>query len=354
MSNDQSSVVCRLCGKSFRKMNHTHLKMHGYTVASYRAEFPDAPLVCDTTKQLMSDGWAETHAGVGQKVADAQRGVKHSPARVEKMASCRWKENRTKKRDFKCVVCGKPFTRWITDSILNSRDCPQCCSSECGRYLSGKITGLMMRDRPKSEQHKLAISATVLLYYTTHDGPRKGVEVLVETRLRMSQSALNRSPEHNRANSEGQKRWCLAHPKEMDDRMSYARSFGRFWNTKPERILISLVEELGLSCVPQGRLLQLSRPYKFHRFDAVLTDFNIGLEAEGCYWHACPECAIEISTSQKEQIAAQVERDQAIDHMVEGIPEIDVLRFWEHDLLNHPGRVRECIRRAVEPQGVHA
>lgn len=42
-------VKCRICGKKFKTIEHSHLKTHGYTIQEYESEFPNAPRISTKT-----------------------------------------------------------------------------------------------------------------------------------------------------------------------------------------------------------------------------------------------------------------------------------------------------------------
>ncbi len=47
-------LKCMICGKQYKHITPTHtMRKHGITVAQYREQFPDAPIVCDEVREQM-------------------------------------------------------------------------------------------------------------------------------------------------------------------------------------------------------------------------------------------------------------------------------------------------------------
>lgn len=47
-----SFVVCQICGKEYKQIGTGHVKSHNLTMAQYRLQFPNAPLVCKAKKDV--------------------------------------------------------------------------------------------------------------------------------------------------------------------------------------------------------------------------------------------------------------------------------------------------------------
>lgn len=50
-SRSPDRVVCLVCCNEFKALSHTHLRLHGLTAADYKARYPGAPLVSETTRE---------------------------------------------------------------------------------------------------------------------------------------------------------------------------------------------------------------------------------------------------------------------------------------------------------------
>ena len=67
-------IKCRICGKEFLKINHTHLKIHNMTVQEYRRRFPDAPLVDESVRKKISQNNGMKNPEVAKKVSELLKG----------------------------------------------------------------------------------------------------------------------------------------------------------------------------------------------------------------------------------------------------------------------------------------
>ena len=87
-SEPKDYVVCRVCGRKFRRITHTHLRIHGISIEEYREVYPGIVLVSTMLRQECS----------------------------KKMKGRPWKEGqhtnvrRRKPIQYKCLKCGKEFS----------------------------------------------------------------------------------------------------------------------------------------------------------------------------------------------------------------------------------------------------
>lgn len=114
-------VQCRLCQRQFKSISVSHLKKHGYTMAQYREEFPDAPLFDEATRQSFVERnhrrWLEP--GAKKAASEASQQSWQDPqvrkARVEGMkqafATDEWKEGHAERMS----------ERWRTDEAYRQR-----------------------------------------------------------------------------------------------------------------------------------------------------------------------------------------------------------------------------------------
>lgn len=84
------TVVCVICGKTFKQINQNHLNGHSISLKEYRTRFPDAP--------IFSDGFRE---------------------RIAETASARWKDPKYKKR--------------VGDAISDARSTPEARARESAK-----------------------------------------------------------------------------------------------------------------------------------------------------------------------------------------------------------------------------
>jgi DNA mismatch endonuclease, patch repair protein len=81
--------------------------------------------------------------------------------------------------------------------------------------------------------------------------------------------------------------------------------------------------------------------------DFVFPRKRIAVFMHGCFWHRCPECAIDIPKTHraywKNKLDRNVERDRLVRHKLESMG-WKVVEVWEHELESSPTQVRERIR----------
>ncbi len=104
-----------------------------------------------------------------------------------------------------------------------------------------------------------------------------------------------------------------------------ARIRGR--DTRPELLLRAELAVSGIACDPHQRLVG-SRP------DLVLTDAQVAVFVDGCFWHGCPDHYVRPRSRTEywsERLRTNVERDQRQTRSLE-VAGWRVLRFWEHEV----------------------
>jgi len=110
---------------------------------------------------------------------------------------------------------------------------------------------------------------------------------------------------------------------ETRERISAARSRQKFPfnDTLPERLVCDWLAARGVTFKKQGSIPGV----KAHRFDFLVVDHKVAVEADGCYWHGCPQHCPGKSAKQRD-------RDVENDHRASGAG-WSVVRLWEHDIL---------------------
>ena len=82
--------------------------------------------------------------------------------------------------------------------------------------------------------------------------------------------------------------------------------------------------------------------------DVVFSRVRLAVFVDGCFWHACPRCAIPTPRSNCSYWKPKIERNKARDVRVRRKLNAlgwSVLRLWEHEITRDPGR---CAQRVVE------
>jgi len=95
-----------------------------------------------------------------------------------------------------------------------------------------------------------------------------------------------------------------------------------YQDTKPERIVQAALQNMGISYRKHDRILEIG----YHRFDIVLEKYQVAIEVDGCYFHACElHCPDSIlgAENNKRDILIDTKTAECGWHM---------LRIWEHDV----------------------
>lgn len=99
--------------------------------------------------------------------------------------------------------------------------------------------------------------------------------------------------------------------------------------TKPERELRSELHRAGLRFRKDHRL---DLPGGRVRPDVVFTRLKLAVFMDGCFWHRCPEHAVEPKSNEwywLPKLQRNVERDRQADHLLRETG-WKVVRLWEH------------------------
>jgi very-short-patch-repair endonuclease len=195
------------------------------------------------------------------------------------------------------VAAGKPHP-WNKNHPL---------SAACKAKLSA-----IRKGRPKSDAHKAAISAAHLgkkfsdAHRASLSAAHRGKKLSDETKAKIG------------AAHRGSKRTI-----ETRERMAAARSRQKFPfnDTVPERLVREWLVARGVTPVPQGSIPGV----KGHRFDFLLPHQKVAIEADGCYFHACP-------THHPDAHADCAIRDRIIDTATNASG-WRMVRLWEHEIL---------------------
>lgn len=114
-------------------------------------------------------------------------------------------------------------------------------------------------------------------------------------------------------------------------------------NTRPERVLRSLVHRLGLRYQVSVRPV----PGVRRTADLVFPGVRVAVFVDGCFWHGCQHHYRRSRKNQPfwdEKIASNRERDRDTDERLR-MAGWEVLRVWEHDIGPEAAiRVRDAVR----------
>ncbi|MCZ2155029.1 MAG: very short patch repair endonuclease [Bryobacterales bacterium] len=83
--------------------------------------------------------------------------------------------------------------------------------------------------------------------------------------------------------------------------------------------------------------------------DFVFEEVRLAVFVDGCYWHGCPKC-YRPPSSNTDYWSEKYKKNKARDRRVVRLLNRDgwrVIRFWEHEIEQSPGKVVEKIRTLV-------
>lgn len=286
--NTTETVQCPICGKHFRAMTNTHLKFHDMTIKEFRQAFPNMNIRSPQTKQLISCGlrksWQNPESGF------------NSASRSQK----------------------------ISKAASHHRH-----SLETRLHLSR-----IRKGKPKSEEFKRRVAET--------------------------QRGRKHSLEWRRHISEGHRRWW-ANPenaKRQQERRAVSRrnlqaarlkGETRFVRTSIERKLQDILELLGLDYEYQHNVAEINEKLDHaHIFDFAVPEQRLLIEADGCWWHCCPQCWPDWSRYEGDsriEPEIVVKRDAACNQAVRDSG-WTILRFWEHEINADLSAIKDRLEAA--------
>ncbi|MFN7019421.1 MAG: very short patch repair endonuclease [Fimbriimonadales bacterium] len=84
--------------------------------------------------------------------------------------------------------------------------------------------------------------------------------------------------------------------------------------------------------------------------DVVFDNLRIAIFVDGCFWHGCPICQRPLPKTRQEYWQGKIERNiQRAQRYNQQLQQAGwrVLRFWEHEILREPHRVRRRLKRTL-------
>ncbi len=113
-------------------------------------------------------------------------------------------------------------------------------------------------------------------------------------------------------------------------------------DTKPEILLRKTLWHKGYRYRLKNRLP--GRP------DIVFPTERVAVFVDGCFWHSCPEHYQKPATNVafwREKIRKNRQRDREVNALLKS-EGWKVLRFWEHEVKNHPEACARQVIRAID------
>lgn len=104
--------------------------------------------------------------------------------------------------------------------------------------------------------------------------------------------------------------------------------------TSIETFVKDCLVENGLKFVEQKAI-------RFVNVDFFLPEFNLVIQAEGCYFHVCPKCYPKGPKNQQQ--IRFLEKDKQSEEIVLGAG-YKLLKIWHHEIIEDAERVKQIIR----------
>lgn len=286
-------ISCAVCNKKFHSLSNSHLRMHGLNFNDYKSMYPDAPIMSDTHKQILSErskitnlsrvGVARTDE-VKQKISNKTKGrtAHNKGVAMTDDAKQHLSELRTEK-----YQTGE-WTHWNTGNIT-----PDDTKAKIKATLKGIKSHLVTDD-----QHSLLSNKETLV--DLHHDQQLHVLQIAQLIGVDPLTIVRRLNDHN------------------IERRYYNHSAGC-------AELIQFLQDLGINVTTNNR--SLIKPYEI---DIFLPDYNIGIEYNGIYWHS------ELAGRDKDYHLNKLQLCN-----VEGIR---LIQIWENEWLQQPHIVKSRIK----------
>ena len=337
----ESKVRCLVCGRVFKSLN-SHLRTHSLTAVEYRERFPDALIYSaesDAKRRLaMSLGilaFCQTEEGKAwchQQSVDAKVFAAENPGFYDKSPEHR---------------------RNIGGGVHQFHvEHPDAASEKMTPAVRQQISETVTKHH-NEPAYKKQQSDTMTEYCAEHPDFRKKKPGQVEkqkaslARYLESPEGLAQRREHSESMAELGRQRYLDDPESFQSFIEAGQACVVWRDTKPELAMAAILTSLGLEVEPQGRIPELNKPHRHHKWDFIIRDLKIAVEVDGCYWHAHSECFPERLQEDviKDQIALEEQRDLEAD-----LSGWTVLRLWECEILEWPMHIAVCVQVAVEHQ----
>ncbi len=339
ISDDQ--VECRVCGKRFKALNR-HLGKHNLTADTYREMFPGALITSPTTRKLRSEvfhqailDFLETPEGEEWRQGQSERGLKFA----EENPGFRRKTDEHKRK----IGDGVHKFHVAHPDAASEKMTPKVVE-QIKKTLDEYWETLGLREKQ---------SEIMIQYCADHPGFRKWKPGQAENhkasqdRFLVSPAGLAWRKQQSEMMTElGKKRW-EEDPESLLSFIEAGQNCVVMKDTKPELQMREILNSLHLTYEPQGRIAELAKPHRFHKWDFTLPEYKIAVECDGCYWHGCPEHYPERlqEEAMQSQVALEEKRDTEAD-----LSGWSVLRFWGHEIESQTYEIAELILRTVNHQ----
>ena len=307
-------VECLVC-KAQMKNVVRHVKKHDLTVEQYRAKFPGVAIRSQASRELRSALFSKRTVSKEQKAQISKtlrQFAKDNPGAFAKSA-----EHRRK--------IGKGVAEFAKNN-------PDAHSSWVTPEAREKLR-VLTKERMADPEERKRISESLKKYCAEHPYFRKQTSEQ-SAKISKAHKAWRQTPEgkawtkeHNKLTSEQGKRRYADNPESFESFIDAGQKAGKWSDTKPERAMAAILDEMGLEYEAQYRAKWLPKGYRNHKWDFCIPGMKLLVEVDGCYWHGCKEHYPDRWSDEQQNVEMQrdVRAEQAGWR---------VLRFWEHELFS--------------------
>jgi len=279
------SVECEICGKSFKFINHLHLRTHDVSVKDYREAYPDAELCSLEVRKIMGSPIGTPAWSKGLTMETDIRLAKHSRSLTGRQLSEEHKQNISRYLQ-EHGIWNKGLTK--EDHLSIRRGSKKQAKSIKKRYAKGEI-------EPWNKGLTKETDQRVKMYGLTESKSKSTVEHIEKMRKNTKR--------------------CWKNPE-------YVSKVQRSLQVKPNNFELeieSLIQELDLPFEYTG---DFSFTVDGLTPDFVCVEKGLIIACYGCYWHGCPDHF----PKQKKRYEHSLERIERLE-----FHGYKVLVVWEHE-----------------------
>ena len=112
-------------------------------------------------------------------------------------------------------------------------------------------------------------------------------------------------------------------------RIARADQVTPFRETSIEKQLHNALLGIRINFITHAQIRGINGLRRYHQFDVLIPDLRVAIEADGCYWHCCPEHGRP--NDHEDWRAKRARRDREIDSAVRAAG-WQIIRLWEHEI----------------------
>lgn len=292
-------ITCQICNKELSQISSSHLRIHGITMAEYKTQFPDAPLVS---------------VEVAQKISNKNKGKPKSDETKAKLSAAKK---------------GKPaHNKGVRTGPLSDETKAKMSQAHKGKIHSSETKAKI----GLAHKGKVCLPETAdrLKKYVEENGSAfKGKHHSEKAKKILSEKATGRKQSDETKSKKSQALLGLQRTDEQKERYSKARL--KYMNENPRKLhntageikIREWLEDKGITYVQQFTL----KPYG-HPYDFFLPDYNTIIEFDGCHHWMRPWWNVKDKNEKEIQLELdkQMEKD-AVENLDAGKKGYKIIRI---------------------------